>query len=839
MAKSAKANTEEINSFNLIDLNSKGTMVNSILSKTCFLFFILACLCSMSFAQSNPGNVLKGIIKNTNNEVVDGATLFLKNGIDGQVINQTLSAKDGSFSFTVNDGTYVISISYLGALVYQSDILKLLGNMDIGFVKIETTTRSLKEVVIQSSGSKPLIKVDGRKLIYNIEKSITAQGLNGLDALKKTPGVIVNQDNTITLNGASAALVMINGRQTYLQAEELAQLLKSMSASDLKAIEVIKNPSAEYDAAGTGGIVNLVLQKSIAEGFNGSINNGVAFGITLKQNTNLNLNFRSGKFNAFGSYNHNFGHFAMDYDNDRTTNGKVYLNSNHDVDKKHSIGSTVGLDYAIDTTKTIGMVVNANFSSGGGLITPTTNIFDQGTGSLLQTLRSESSYPEQMASRYNANLNYRYKGSNRTSLDIDADYGVFDAATENLSTNAYYSPDGTFQSSNNFLVANSRDIKLYAVKADYGFPIGKGRMLTGAKFSEVNANNVFDQYDANGNVKVIDIDLSNTFNYKEQISAGYFKYETPINDALSLDLGVRFENTHSKGELLPRDGSSQSTTNVERNYLDLFPTAAITYKSQQAGTYNLSFARRVDRPAYNNLNPFSYPVDELSYWKGNPFLQPQYANTLALQYSYKRTTIAASYTHTSDISSTITEVLPGNIMNMVPRNIGFQNNINLTVTQQLTLAKWWNMSLTGIGYRLENKVGTIEFGNFSLSRFAGTINIQQTFNLPGHLTAEAVGVVNSKSISGLNTYMKGNSQFDLGLQKNLMHDKATLRLAASDILRTNKTITDTQFNNLVLHTTYVGETRQIRLNFTCRFGNTSIKSKDSRESGLENESQRL
>jgi hypothetical protein len=813
--------------------------INLSLRNTCYLIFILTGFFSRSFAQNNQGIILKGIIKNTNNEVVEGATLFLKNGSDGQVIKQTLSAKDGIYSFTTMAGTYVISISYLGTLSYQSDLLTLSGDMDMGVIKIKTTTRSLKEVVIQSSGSKPLIKIEGRKMIYNIEKSITAQGLNGLEALKKTPGVIVNQDNSITLNGASAALVMINGRQTYLQAEELAQLLKSMSSSDLKVIEVIKNPSAEYDAAGTGGIVNLVLQKSIAEGFNGNVNNGVAYGVSLKQNTNLNLNYRKAKVNAFGSYNHNFGHYAMDYDYDRTTNGKVYLNSNHDVDKKHSIGSTVGLDYAIDTTKTIGMLLNANFSSGGGVITPTTNIFDQGTGALLQTLRSESSYPEQMASRYNANLNYRYKGSNRRTLDVDADYGVFDAATDNLSKNAYYAADGTFQSSNNFLVANSRNIKLYAFKADYGFPIGKGRVLTGAKFSEVNAENIFNQYDVNSSVRIIDISRSNTFDYKEQISAGYVKYETPINDAISFDLGLRLENTHSVGDLKPTEGSNQSATSVVRNYLNVFPTAAITYKTEQMGTYNLSFARRVDRPAYNNLNPFSYPVDELSYWKGNPFLQPQYANTLAIQYSLKRTTIGASYTHTNDISSTITEVMEENVINMVPRNIGFQNNLNLTVTQQLSLAKWWNMSLTGIGYRLENKVGTLTYGNYSRSRFVGTINIQQTFNLPGHLTAEAVGVVNSKRISGLNTYTNGNSQVDLGLQKKLFQDKATLRLAATDILRTNKIISNTQLNNLLQHNTYVGESRQIRLNFSYRFGNNSIKSKDNRKSGLETESQRL
>ncbi|RZK76774.1 MAG: hypothetical protein EOO92_14085, partial [Pedobacter sp.] len=393
------------------------------LRTTCYLLLILTGLTMDSVAQKDQKIFLNGVIKNVNNEAVDGATVFLKDAKEGHLIEQTLSGKDGVFSFTLKAGTYLISISYLGALSYQSDLIKVSSDANLGIIKIDITPRSLKEVVIQSSGSKPLIKIEGRKMIYNVEKSIAAQGSNALEALKKTPGIIVNQDNTITLNGASTALVTINGRPTYLQADELAQLLKSMSASDLKSIEVIKNPSAEYDASGTGGIVNLILQKSIAEGFNGNINNGIAYGISLKQNTNMNLNFRKGKVNAFGSYNHNFGHYAMDYDNDRTTNGKTYLNANHDVDKKHSIGSTLGLDYAIDTTKTLGIVINANFSSGGGLITPTTNIFDESTGALLQTLRSESSYPDQMAKRYNTNLNYRYKGSNRTSLDIDADYG--------------------------------------------------------------------------------------------------------------------------------------------------------------------------------------------------------------------------------------------------------------------------------------------------------------------------------------------------------------------------------------------------------------------------------
>jgi hypothetical protein len=814
-------------------------MRSSRTAQAFLVLFIILCFSLGALAQITPANKLTGNIVDARKDPVTGATVILKDANNDRLVKSSLSNPDGTFSLTAPHGRYVLFVSYLNVVVYQSKAINLTKDLDLGNVEIGSDVRDLMEVVVKSVISKPLIQVQGRKLIYNIENSSTAQGTNALEALKKTPGIIVNQDNTVTINGASGALVTINGRQTYLQAQELAQLLRSMASSDLKLIEIIKNPSAEYDAAGTGGIINLVLKKATAEGFNGSINNGLAYGKTIKQNTNLNFNFRKGKLNAFGGYNHSFGYYAMEYDNDRITGGKIYLNSNEDIDKRYSIGSTLGADYAIDTTKIIGIVLSANFLPGPGLITPLTQIFDEASNQLLQTLKSQSVYSKQTANRYNVNLNYRYKGANHTTLDIDADYGFFDSATDNLSNNTFYSPSGLFESSNNFLVTNGRDIKLYALKADYGFPVGNGRIAVGAKRSNVEADNVFDQYDANGSDHILDVNLSNTFRFREQITAGYLKYEVPISDIVSLDFGTRMEHTHSEGNLQPRPGSNQLPTLVTRNYLDLFPTAGLTIKTEQNGAYNLSFARRIDRPAYNSLNPFSYPVDALSSWTGNPFLQPQYANSLSLQYSYKVTTIAIGYTHTSDLSNPITEVIDSARVISIPRNIGSQDNFNLTLTQQVKLKSWWNISVTGIGYYLKNKVSTLEFGSYRPARFSGTVNLQQIFRLPGNITAEAIGVFNSRRIAGLNSSVQGNSQVDLGLQKNLFKDKATLRLAATDIFLANRINTYTYLNSLQLHSTYVGESRQVRLNFTYRFGNSKVKSKQDRESGLQSEKQRL
>ncbi|QNK61008.1 TonB-dependent receptor [Pedobacter sp. PAMC26386] len=799
------------------------------------LFLSLSIVYQPVFSQNTVK--IKGIVESAVHKPVDGATILLRN--DQEVISQTVSNLNGTFSMTASPGKYRLIVTCLGSLSYKSEVIDFFADKDLGSIPIKTANIDLREVLVKGTRKKTLIQVEGRKLVYNIENSVTAQGSNVLEALKKTPGVMVSQDNVISLNGVNGTLVMINGRQTYLQASELGQLLKSMSASDIKSIEIIKNPSAEYDAAGSGGIINLVLQKLEGDGFNGSINNGVAYGRTLKQNTNLNLNLRSGKLNLFGGYNHNFGSFAMDYDNNRITNGKIYLNPNSDIDKRYRMGATLGADYNIDTTQTIGIVFNGSLFNGPGTIIPVTNIYDQESGKLLQVLKSQSSYYHQLANRYNSNVNYRYKDGSGHTLSLDADYGFFDSKSKNLNTNTFYSPEGEFQSANNFRVVNSKDIKLYAFKADYGLKLGRGQINIGAKYSSVSANNIFNQYKVIGDADVLDGDVSNTFAYKEQIAAGYLKYEGAISSKLSFDAGLRAENTSSDGLLLPLPGSSQEPVTIKRNYLNLFPTASLTYKTEKSGTYNLSFSRRIDRPAYNDLNPFLSPVDELSYWKGNPFLQPQYANSIALQYSYKNTIASFGYIHTTDLTGGVSEVADGNRIIMVPLNIGSQNNYNLNVTQQVKVNNWWNMSVTLIGYYLENKVGTVQYGYYNPTRLAGALSTQQTFKLPYQIAGEIAGVFNSKSLSGLNTYVRSSSQIDLGLQKNVMGDKGTLRLAVTDIYNGNRYNTDSKLNGLILHTTYRGEYRQVKLNFTYRFGNSKVKAKDSRESGLQNENQRL
>lgn len=791
-----------------------------------------------SFTQSLSSFSITGNIKDIQNKAIDGATVLLLNINSSKPAGQQLSSPDGAFTIRAPAGTYQLAVSYVGYRTF-SDTVELTANRNVGTIELQPLSKVLKEVLVKSERKLSIIQTEGRKLIYNVAASISAQGTTALEALKKTPGVIAGQDNKLTLNGVNGALILINGKQTYLQTDQLAELLRSMPSSGIKSIEVIKNPSAEYDAAGTGGIINIVMQKSSANGFNGNINTGVAYGVSIKQNSNLNFNYRQGKLNVFGSYNHNFGSFAMDYNNDRTENGKVYINPAHDVDRRKTIGSSIGADYDLSSKQSIGVVLSGNALFGSGTIQPITDIYDEATGRYLQKLISTSNYYDQTSNRYNANGNYRFKDTLGHTFSLDADYGIFQGGNKNLNPNTYYAANGDFQSESTLKIINSKKINLYALSANYGANLWKGKITTGAKFSSVTADNDFNLYSVKAGTDVLDVNRSNFFSYTEQIAAAFVKYEGNVSKKLSYDAGIRMENTRSSGHLLPVPGSSQQEVLIGRNYLNFFPNGSLNLKTDRSGTFNLSYSRRTDRPAYNDLNPFELPIDELSYWKGNPFLQPQYANSLSFQYSYQKTTAALSYTHVTNLSMGVYEVSAQNIIYMVPKNIGSQSNVNLTLTRQLSPARFWDITLTGIGYHVQNKVNLDQYGYYNPRRFAGSLNTQQSFKLPFKLMAEVFGVFNSRTLSGPNGYQKGNSQVDLGLQKKLMQDKAALRLAFTDIYKGNRINSYTFLNGLYQHGTYVGESRQVRLNFSYKFGSNKIREQKEHQSGLQNENGRL
>ncbi|KQC01331.1 outer membrane beta-barrel family protein [Pedobacter sp. Hv1] len=785
--------------------------------------------------------LLSGNVVNPEGHAVPFATISLLT--DEVQINGAIANEQGSFQFAHNlqaNKAYTLKISSIGYEVLALKFLLTESNLPykvFGKLKLMPKAKLLNEVKV--TGNQKLIEMDGGNIVFNVAKSINAQGSNALEVLSRAPGVTVGADNNISLNGKAGAAVLIDGKQTYLSSREIAELLKSMSSSDIKSIEIINSPSAKYDASGTAGIINVKTLKSMIQGFSAGFTTGLSYGVYLRNNQDLSFSYRKNRLNLYGNYNHFLGYYSYLYGADRIQEGKFYNSFTDDTDKRNKMGSRLGADFTINKNHTIGILLNGNFIFGGGITDTRTDIGLMPTSNIDQTLTAVNDYYYQQTQRYNVNLNYKYEDTLGRIINIDADYGDYTKGSGNLQSNKYTAANQTVISDNLYRSINANKIGLKAIKVDYTTNLWKGKLETGTKYSSVSADNDAKFLEVKPNGEFIDLSRTNRFAYREEITSAYVNYKKDVGK-WQLQAGLRVENSASEGKLNATSGSAGNAKITTRNYTNLFPFFSAAIKPSAAHNFSFSYSRRIDRPAYQNLNPFIYLLDELSYWQGNPFLEPQLSQRALLQYVYKSSTIIGlSYTYTDNFSVEVTDTVDQTKIVMVPRNLGIQQHLALMLTQTLVPTKWWNMTFNGTLFGLYNN---IDFGanrKLNLKQTAARLSLQQTFKLPYKMTGEIVSVYNSKRLSGANQFARPTSQVDLGLQRNFMDNKATLRLVFSDIYKGTKASSIQSVAGLYIRNYSYFEAQQVKLNFSYRFSSGNAKGPRSRSSALENENGRI
>ncbi|WEK17426.1 MAG: outer membrane beta-barrel family protein [Candidatus Pedobacter colombiensis] len=780
--------------------------------------------------------LLKGKVVIDNNVPLAYASLFVLDK-DSIVVKKTVTDVNGAFELRLSGKVdYVLLVRYTGYLVYKMKVSPL-QDRNLGLIKLLPDAKMLNEVTVRSN--QKVVETDGSNIIFNVSKSITAQGTTALEALKKAPGVFVDNNDVVSLNGKPGVMILLDGKQTYMGAKELADLLKSMPSSGIKSIEIINSPTAKYDASGSAGIINIRTQKMQAEGLNGTITTGIAYGVFVKQNQDLSFNYRDKGLNIYGSYNHFFGNYAYLYGSNRIQDGKRYNSNTDDTDKRKKMGARLGADYAIDQRNTVGILVNGNFLFGGGITDTKTLIGLPASENIEESLDAINDYYFQRTNRYNLNLNYKYEDTLGHIFNVDADYSDFKKGNGNLQSNSYKDRNQAVLSQNLYHTLNDIDISLNALKLDYTTNIFKGKLETGAKYSGITANNSAQFYHVLEERDSLDDRRSNTFKFEEQVYSGYVNYKK-ILGKWSLQAGLRLEHSASNGELNYRFSGVENREYIEKKATDLFPSFSIAVKPQQNHNFSLGYSRRIDRPAYQDLNPFVYMLDELSFWQGNPFLQPQLSHRATLQYVYKNLTIVGiTYAHTDNYSARIIDTIETIKIVMVPRNLGIQKSISLFITQSVTLANWWELTFNGTLFQIRNIIAFDKDRKYGLKQLAARINLQQTFKLPFKLTGEVTGYLNTKKLVGANEFSRGTNQVDLGLQRKLLREKATLRLALTDIYKGSKSYGIQQVDGLTLTNYGYYEGRQIRLNFTYNLLNSNTKSPRSRGSALDLENGRI
>ncbi len=790
-------------------------------------------------AMAQTRSSITGTVKDSNGKPVQSVTVSLLKSMDSSLIKTAVTDADGKFDISTNNaGIYLMHYAMIGfEPVYSIPFVLSEGqSFAAGPVALKPATSNLKEVTVVSK--KPMIEVKADKTVFNVEASINATGSNALELLQKSPGMQVDNNDNISMKGKTGVRVYVDGKMMQLDTKDLAAYLKSINSNDIEAIEMISNPSAKYDASGNAGIVNIRLKKNKKFGTNGSTNLGFTQGVTPKGNGSLNLNYRDKKINIFGNAGGSIGRNENTLDLHRIQKDTLYdqTSVNHSKDKSFNIKT--GADLFLNSRNTVGVMATVNASDNTWGSESHTPIYYVPTGAFQKNLTAFNTI---QGSRTNANfnVNYRFADTSGREVNFDADYGLFRGTGRSYQPNYYYG------NSNNLLYSITNrnhtptDIDIYTAKIDAEQKWGKGKIGYGAKTSFVTTRNSFEFFndDANGNPEKV-LSRSNSFKYTENVNAAYINYQAQFNTKWSYQAGIRMEQTNSKGTLTRADGMVQADGKVERNYLDFFPSAALTWNINQQHSLNLAYSRRIDRPTYQDLNPFENKLDELTYQKGNAFLRPQYTDNVALTHTFMGfLNTSAGYSYVKDYATQVTDTT-NNATFVQQQNLATQQIWSFNISAPLAIRKWWN-GYANFWYNYQLFNGSIGGKDVKVEIPGYGAYMQHSFTLGKDYTAEISGWFNGPSIWGATWKTKSQGAVDLGLQKQFMQKRATVKLSATDIFHTAPWKSTSEFGGVNIRGKGSWESQTVRLNFSWRFGSSNIKNSRERQTGLESESKRI
>lgn len=806
--------------------------------RKCYLLLIGLIISNSILLAQN----IKGTIQDEQGKLLSGASVALKRAKDSSVAKLAVTNASGKYEFpAIQAGNYFVNVTYVGHTTSNSSVFEYSGSGDMvaPAMSLSKASGNLKEVTVVSR--KPVIEVRADKTILNVEGSVNAVGQDALELLRKSPGVMVDKDENLSLSGKNGVQVYIDGRPTPLSGKDLADYLKTIQSSQIESIEIITNPSAKYDAAGNAGIINIKLKKNKSFGTNGSVNGNYNIGTYPKYNGGLALNHRNKRINAFGNYNYNNNHNES-YMNFYRVQLDTLFNQKGTMEfKNQTHGFKAGLDYFLNSKQTIGVMVNGNFNKNTFENYGVTPISYLPTGIIDRILVADNSSHGQR-NNMNFNANYRYADTSGRELNMDADYGFYNLDNNQFQPNYYYDPTGTtIESSRIYNMIAPSDIDIYTFKTDYEQNLKKGRLGLGAKLSYVKSGNDFQRYNVMPSFKSLDTLRSNSFYYKENVNAAYVNYNRAFKGFM-IQAGLRVENTNSEGTSSGFSWNNEYVrydSTFKRNYTDLFPSAAITFNNNPKNQFSLTYSRRIDRPAYQDLNPFEFKLDEYTYQKGNTQLRPQYTNSLGLTHTFKyKLTSTLNYSHVKDVFTQLIDTAEKSKSFITKKNLATQDIVSLNISYPFQY-KWYSFFANLNTYYSHYKADFGTGRTIDLDVVAFNFYSQHSFKLGKTVTGELSGFYTSPSIWQGTFKSKEMWGIDAGIQKTILKGKATVKAAVSDIFKTMQWGGTSDFTGQYIKAGGGWESRLFKLNFTYRFGSTQVKAARQRKTGLEDENKRV
>ena len=801
--------------------------------KCSVLTLLFTLLSYLTFAQAG---VVKGRVADANDAPVPFATVAILTAADSSLVKADAADVSGAFAIIgLPAGRYRLRVMAVGFATYTSAPLAP-GGANLGTLVLKSTAHALGEVVVQ--GERPAVEHTLGKTVLNVRNPLFKTASTALDVLDRAPELVVSADGALSIAGRYAPVVYIEGRQQPLTADEL----RNLAAADIDQVEVIANASAQFDGE-TRAVINIKLTRDKTLGWKGSLYGG--YSQNHRQagyQTGGSATYKTDRWAYYGRVGYALSPNYVTNEALRTVRtaqeATLFSSSGLHTTVNRPLSYQFSADYALRKNHQLGVFAKGNWAPGTQDLTSLTEQTGQATGGATpgRILLDVASHTQLTPSNVALDLNYAGTLNSRgDKLLAFADYATYRTPSHQLLQNNFRSEQGAALRLPFVLAGQfATDITIRSLRVDYTHALGKaGKLELGSKLVDTHsANDVRNDSLQAGDVATgtygYDASRSNQFRYHEQIVAGYVQFSRAWN-GLQVEAGLRVENTTARGTSLTLGQE------LDRRYFRWLPSLKVERKLTEANSLTLSYSRKMERPAFWELNPAPLYADYYTYIEGNPFLLPVTHNTASLSYQHKALTFSANYLLDKDV---FVQIPLQNDQTKVIRytrfNLGQQTQAWLDVAAPLSLTRWWKTQHYAQFSSLRTQSAYPSGGTIDTHGWQFSVDGSQVFTLPKGCSLEVKYFYNSPTTSSI-YYNYANGSVSLALQKDVLQKHGNVQLSVGDVFNTYREHFATQYQNIDLDILQRRNTRQATLRFTYNFGKSTFSSKNQASGSAEEE----
>lgn len=792
------------------------------------LYIFLLFWSTVIFAQDL---TISGVLLDEQNRPIPYANILCFEVVNLEVnqLKGMSSNDEGLYKFEgLKPGKYIIKASFLGYETGEST-LELFKNTSLDPIILKATTENIGEVVITTK--RPTLKKESDRLIFNIANTSLSEG-SILEVLKRTPGVLIF-DNEISVKNTTPT-IYINNRKVNLSSSELTQLLENSSANSIQKIEVITNPSARYDAD-NGAVLNIVMLKNLITGYRGNVFANFRQGVFSRYNAGISQFYKTKKVSLNANYS------ASKNKINRNNEEKVnYLDANNNINERwdsrlnrntwsetHNLN--FNFDYLINDKNTLSLSSNLLFLPYFKYLTNGESIIFDANDDINFRFDSHN-LSRDKKHNLGFDLDFVHKLDSKSTLSINSHLTAYDYDRDQMVNSNYFDANNAFDFRTIFRTNSNQNTDIFTTQIDYDLSLeNKASFSAGLKSSNIKTKSDIVQLDIDPNTgeQTLNVNNTNDYSYKESIFAGYISFDKRW-EAWRFSAGLRAEHTHIEGK------SVHTNEKNNQDYLELFPTLNISHQVSDQTTVYTNFKRSIGRPSYKSLNPFNFFLNDNTIVSGNPTLQPTFTNRVLIGTTVSDYNIELYY---KDTKSNIFELpLQNNTDNIIiysPINLNKTREFGLDFTTSFDLKENWSVYLYTSIYNIQDET---VFNN-------NAIKADQWTNYT--TLSNSLSFLKDKSLSldfGLTYISKNQSGFrrvaprlisDLSVKKKIFNKKGTLSLAVNDLFNMQDFEIISKYANQDNFNFRDLDNRYIRLGFSYKFGNTTLKTNQRTKSSSE------